>query len=111
MPRRCGFAPALPQPKHQCQLRNTGTITESFGNYVRVSRFPQGGSRMAERGRPRAFDKEEVIDVAMSLQQHDGKSWRSAVRLSAGTDPRPVQLAEQPPGTPTVLVHAPTCLR
>jgi hypothetical protein len=34
---------------------------------------------MAERGRPRAFDEEEVLDVAISLQLHDGKSWRSAV--------------------------------
>src|ERR1700738_167690 len=54
-------------------------ITESFGNHIKGSRFPQGGSRMAERGRPRAFDEEEVLDVAMSLQLHDGKSGRSAV--------------------------------
>src|ERR1700720_1239100 len=80
MARRCAFAPAPARASlARSRLRNTGTITESFGNHIKGSRFPQGGSRMAERGRPRAFDEEEVLDVTMSLQRHDGKSWSSAV--------------------------------
>src|SRR5579863_10272808 len=72
--RRGALAPApAPRPSLvRSRLRKTGTITESFGIYIKGSRFPQGGSRMAERGR-RGFDEEEVLDVAMSLHLHDGR--------------------------------------
>src|SRR5260370_32921723 len=59
--RRPGVARPIPTAEHWYHLPNRSVIIRQ----VRGSR--QGGSRMAERGRPRAFDEEEVLDVAMRL--------------------------------------------
>src|ERR1700676_2560136 len=66
MTRRCAFAPCC----HRSPDPRCGTLVSSY-RIVRLSyqgsQFPQGGSRVAERGRPRGFDEEEVLDVAMRL--------------------------------------------
>src|SRR5260370_11663357 len=59
--RRPGVARPIPTAEHWYHLPNRSvTIRQD-----RSSR--QGGSKMAERGRPRAFDEDEVLDVAMRL--------------------------------------------
>src|SRR5260370_4385768 len=57
-------------------------ITEPFGYDSGGSRLPQGGSRMAVRGRPRAFDEEEVLDVAMRLFWEHGFDGTSMSELT-----------------------------
>src|SRR5260370_27082827 len=57
-------------------------VTESFGYHIGSLLFLQGGSRMAERGRPREFDEEEVLDVAMRLFWEHGFDGTSMSELT-----------------------------